>query len=321
MASPIVAPPTLTLHFRTLTPLYTGGVGQWGDQLHPSGLLGSIRHFSCAVARALGDGTFEPACWGLSGDSDYMPQAKGVSLRWDPSGLKPVSLPEKLFIREGDHISKWFFNQAFAGHLTLHLTRMNLSDFHWRILRAAIAIQSRHAMFGAKDQFGLGALVLENPEALAPETFVESDIQGSALRGRWTELPLTRYAFTKVRVQGPLATWQERLEAGLRLRARMRQALRQPGDGLNSATLTDLRHRMLGKLNRWGSAVDISAAYAVSPAWEVRIAVALRPDDKRHRQVIMKRFTEALGCRVSDWIFGPGFGNKRHALINQLAGW
>ena len=52
----------LTLH--TLTPLYTGGVGQPGDQIHPSGLPGGRRRFSCLLAAAVGDATFEHVVWG-----------------------------------------------------------------------------------------------------------------------------------------------------------------------------------------------------------------------------------------------------------------
>ncbi|MEI6416046.1 MAG: hypothetical protein WCP34_17555, partial [Pseudomonadota bacterium] len=52
-------PETVRLALRTLTPLYTGGIGQWGDQIQPSGILGSIRHFSILVADALGNQGFE----------------------------------------------------------------------------------------------------------------------------------------------------------------------------------------------------------------------------------------------------------------------
>ena len=49
----------IVLKLKTLTPLYTGGIGQQGDQIHPSNLLGGIRHFSCLVARFLGEKDFK----------------------------------------------------------------------------------------------------------------------------------------------------------------------------------------------------------------------------------------------------------------------
>ena len=42
----------------TSTPLFIGGIGQYGEQIHPSGLLDSIRYFSCLVAGAIGDTKF-----------------------------------------------------------------------------------------------------------------------------------------------------------------------------------------------------------------------------------------------------------------------
>lgn len=57
----------LTLH--TLTPLYTGGVGQPGDQIHPSGLPGGLQRLSCLLAAAVGDATFEHAVWGIPTDA------------------------------------------------------------------------------------------------------------------------------------------------------------------------------------------------------------------------------------------------------------
>jgi len=82
-------PESLTLHLKTLTPLYTGGIGQYGEQIHPSGLLGSIRHFSCLLAAAIGDSGFETRVWGTTTQENHQNvHAKKVALRWDVSRLK-----------------------------------------------------------------------------------------------------------------------------------------------------------------------------------------------------------------------------------------
>ena len=50
----IQTPESVVFNLSTLTPLYTGGIGQHGEQLHPSGLLGSIRHFSLPGGQGFG---------------------------------------------------------------------------------------------------------------------------------------------------------------------------------------------------------------------------------------------------------------------------
>ena len=83
----------IVLKLKTLTPLYTGGIGQQGDQIHPSNLLGGIRHFSCLVARFLGEKDFEKKVWGTAEESE--PKAKQIALKWDTSELKPINFHNK----------------------------------------------------------------------------------------------------------------------------------------------------------------------------------------------------------------------------------
>ena len=113
----------LRLRLRTLTPLYTGGIGQQGEQLHPSNLLGGLRHMSCMVARTLGVADFESQVWGTTG------QAKQIGLHWDTRQLKPVSLPDKIDLprRPDGKQSRWYFNTAHVGELGLSLVRRGRS--------------------------------------------------------------------------------------------------------------------------------------------------------------------------------------------------
>jgi hypothetical protein len=331
----------LVLRLRTLTPLYTGGIGQLGDQVHPSNLLGGIRHFSCLVARTLGEADFEDVVWGNPGRGEQKAKAKQVALRWDTSALTRVSLPETVKVpKAGGGESRWFFNSAFEGELGLQLARRGISDAHWQILTLALSIQLRHATFGAKDQFGLGVLAVADgarPFATAWDLGRELGKPVPATTG---QLSLLRHAFGRLRFriapgQQPSFNRSAALQLALATRATLRNALRARPDAPDAekARLTALRHQMLGKLNQSGSAVNVSAAYAIAEGIELRLAVALKPEDAAERSEVMNAFAKAassidgmidrLGYRVDGriaWEFGGKHAKARAAWLNQLAG-
>lgn len=339
----------LVLRLRTLTPLYTGGIGQLGDQVHPSNLLGGIRHLSCLVARTLGDAGFEGAVWGNPGRGEQKAKAKQVALRWDTSALVRVSLPETVRVpKAGGGESRWFFNSAFEGELGLQLARRGISDAHWQILTLALAIQIRHGTFGAKDQFGLGVLAVADgaqPFAAPLDLGREPD---KALPATAGQLNLLRHAFGRLRFriapgQRPSFNRSTALHLALATRATLRNALRARADAPDAEKnrLTALRHQMLGKLNQAGSAVNVSAAYATAEGIELRLAVALKPEDAAERSEVMNAFATAagsidglidrLGYRVDGkivggkvawvaWEFGGRHVKARAAWLNQLAG-
>ncbi len=331
----------LVLRLQTLTPLYTGGVGQLGDQVHPSSLLGGIRHFSCLVARTLGDADFEHAVWGNPGRGEQKARAKQVALRWDISGLKRVSLPETVKVpRASGGESRWFFNSGFEGELGLQLARRGISEAHWQILTLALAIQLRHGSFGAKDQFGLGVLAVPDgarPFATPLDPARELDRPVPATAG---QLNLLRHAFGRLRFRvapglRPTFTRSTALQLALATRATLRNALRARPDApeAEKARLTALRHQMLGKLNQFGSAVNVSAAYPIADGIELRLAVALKPEDAAERSEVMNALANAagsidglidrLGYRVAGrivWEFGGRHAKARAAWLNKLAG-
>ena len=116
-------PDSAVLTLRTLTPLYTGGVGQHGDQIHPSGLLGGLRRFSCLLAATVGDDRFEYAVWGTPTDAkDH--HAKRVGLHVDTSGLRKIDLLGRInWDRpDGQRRQGWFYNVAHEGSLRLVIT-------------------------------------------------------------------------------------------------------------------------------------------------------------------------------------------------------
>jgi hypothetical protein len=323
----------VTLNLVTQTPLYTGGIGQWGEQLHPSGLLGSIRFFSCLVARTLGETGFEAAVWGNAGENGGKARAKAVALHLDTSGLRTIALPNRLMFRREDiqRDRGWYYNQAQEGALKLTLTRRGISDHHWNLLLLALRVQIRHATFGAKDQFGLGVM---GAESLPPVTPLD-ETQDYAPVG----FSLQRCAFRRLKLQktfgrGDDLTTEPALRLGLTGRIALRDALRAaPEAGPNEQERWKaIRHRMMGSLNQCGSAVNISAAYPLEDEknGEIRLFVQLRLDEGAQRTEVMKRLSQALS-RISlegwsaipqSWEFGGDYGGLKHPAkwLNKLAG-
>lgn len=328
----------IVLKLKTLTPLYTGGIGQQGDQIHPSNLLGGIRHMSCLVARFLGDTNFENKVWGTADDGPE-PKAKQIALKWDTSKLKSVDLPDKIKI---DNNKGWFFNSAFEGELTLQITKRNIDDKYWNILLISIAIQIRHGMFGSKDQFGLGVLDLVNPEDFKkfPKLNIPlNEVKDDFLDEKKNLMNLKRYAFAKVNFRKASSKNSAnfnnatKLKLALAMRYNLRNALR-PDD---SPKWKKIRHRMFGDLkDKYSSCVNISAAYGDEKNPQMRIMVELNLNDKNDRSEVFKRIRDEIGyvdefignngykvipVNTKDWEFG---GNKKNEnkvdWLNKLAG-
>jgi hypothetical protein len=313
-------PQTVVIPLQTLTPLYTGGIGQFGEQLQPSGLLGSVRHFSCLVANTLGDSDFEKAVWGAALDGDA--HGKTVALRWDMAELKMVTLPNSVRIpKEDGKTSTWYFNEAQDGKFALHLTRTKISEVHWQILLLAVRIQTNWATFGAKDQFGLGVLRSDTLPS------VNKNLISTTAKPLDKKVGLHRGFFAKLQFKHSGGSYEEKLKLGLIWRSYLRNQFRR------SASETKLRHYLFGKLGEFGSAINVSAAYQIDNEYkEIRIwgviphtqpaefldkydeiikrlqaAIDSRPDDFSHN--ITQRYFETYknNVEIASW-------------LNQLAG-
>ena len=318
-------PDSVALTLRTLTPLYTGGVGQHGDQIHPSGLLGGLRKFSSLLAAAVGDPDFEHAVWGTAPNADDR-HAKQVALRVDASSLEKIRpVAAKGCINwprpDGEPRSGWYYNVAYDGVLRLTLTRRGISDSHWQLLLLALRIQLRHATFGSRDQWGLGVLTADelppvkplSPPATAPLT----DRPG-----------LHRALFTEIKFDAALPQGMEsRLKQGLIWREYLRGSFRKTGKD-------DLRHYLFGQLNRHGSAINISALYprgnngCALRIWGViPHTTPLRFADQRNQvvQTLRQAIEEGPnavwpGERQVIWQDGAAHQTNLTAWINQRAG-
>jgi len=328
---------SVSLNMITLTPLYTGGIGQWGDQIHPSGLLGSIRHFSCLVARTLGDATFEQEVWGKVGVGQNDTHAKRIALCWDFSDLSTITFsPNKLLENETFKGKGWHFNQAQYGSLKLKLTQHGISDAHWNILLIALRIQIRHASFGAKDQFGLGVMTSNNLPT-AEMLDINQDFSNPHLSKK-------SFAFLKIHLKQGFGktskmniSQPESLKLGLRCRIALRSALRPTqyalGDARNAWDWKTIRHRMMGALGEYGSAVNVSAAYQLpndEQTLEIRIFMELPLDKPEERKEVLTLFNSAIKkLELDDWRIGPpewnigdDMGKTKNPAdrINKLAG-
>lgn len=254
----LTQPNSLTLPLKTLTPIYTGGIGQYGEQIHPSGILGNIRHFSCLLAAAIGDSSFETRVWGASEDENH--HAKRVALHINTNGLTRRELPAQITWQENKHQHKgWFYNIAQEGKFSLTLTRRGITDDDWRLLLLALRIQIRHATLGAKDQFGLGVVTTDQLPNVAPWKTANAPLSNTP--------SLHNAFFAKLRFSCPSPnSLRECLEAGLRVRAYLRNSFRHH---IND---TALRHYLFGELNQWGSAINVSAVYPLNDdSCELRI--------------------------------------------------
>ena len=331
----------LVLSLKTLTPLYTGGIGQMGDQIHPSNLLGGIRHMSCLVARTLGDAAFESTVWG---DASQNPvHAKQVALRWDTRGLSLIrDLPKTVsFKRSGGKESSWRFNTAFKGDVGLQITRRGISDAHWQILMVALAIQLRHGSFGSKDQFGMGVLALSNDMKFC--SALDTEKQWSPATEK---LNLLRYAFGCLKFrplvgQRPLLKDPAALKLALATRVALRNALRAKNDAAKDEVdrMKKLRHLMMGNLGDFGSAVNVSAAYVLNDCPEIRIMIALKSEEPKEQAEVLNAFKKTLSDKdtlgdmndligvtnycvqgISSLMFGGKHLEDRAAWLNKLAG-
>lgn len=334
----------LVLQLKTLTPLYTGGIGQMGDQIHPSNLLGGIRHMSGLVARTLGDAAFESTVWGNANENPV--HAKQVALRWDTRGLSQIQdlPPEISIVHHGGHRSRWWFNTAFKGDVGLQITRRGISDEHWQILMVALAIQLRHGSFGSKDQFGMGVLALSNDMKFCSALDTEKQWAPAT-----ETLNLLRYAFGRLKFrpfrpivgQRPLLKDPAALKLALATRVVLRNALRVKRDAPTDEAdrMKKLRHLMMGNLGEFGSAVNVSAAYGQNDCPEIRIMIALKSEEPREQEEVLNAFKKALSDKdtlgdmndligvtnycvqgISSLVFGGKHLEDRAAWLNKLAG-
>lgn len=323
LRTPTDAGGSVSLNLRTLTPLYTGGVGQHGDQIHPSGLLGGLRRFSCLLAAAVGDGDFETRVWGSTAEDRH---AKRIALHWDLAGLGEITLPYQIKIEDRREHKGWYYNVAHVGNLLLILTQRGIDENAWLTIMRALRIQIEWATFGSRDQWGLGVLAADMfPEVKALDDETAPSLDQTGLR---------RAFFAKLEFDRPTPeSWRDRLEQGLRWRAHLRNVFRKNGEN-------DLRHYLFGHLAQGnndksqGGAINVSALYPLDAEHSALRIWGIIPHTQpvkfsERRTEILQRIRAALQqdvagatpTRTSRLIWEDGGAQTDlHNWLNRMAG-
>ncbi|MCS7010853.1 MAG: type III-B CRISPR module RAMP protein Cmr1 [Anaerolineales bacterium] len=171
----------LQITLKTLTPLWTGGVGQTCDRLHETGLIGSLRWWYEALVRGLGgyacDPTSEKRCeydpkkpdppekqlcaacylFGCTGWARKfrLRVSNGQSLLPERNILIPSG--RKHQTKKGERAGGWFvFNESRIGEIVLDL--IPLRDANLEPICTILALISRHASLGPKGASGYGVI-------------------------------------------------------------------------------------------------------------------------------------------------------------------
>lgn len=192
----------------------------------------------------MGDGDFETRVWGSTAEDRH---AKRVALHWDLAGLNKISLPYQIRIEDRKEHKGWYYNVAHVGNLRLTLTQRRIDKSDWLTVLRALRIQLGWATFDSRDQWGLGVLTADTFQEVVPLSNESAPLLDQA--------GLHHAFFARLEFDWPAPEpWRDRLEQGLRWRAHLRNSFRTKGDG-------SLRHYLFGELNRWGSAINVSALY------------------------------------------------------------
>ena len=213
-----------------------------------------------------------------------------------------------------------------VSNLTLQISKRDkdIKEKFWNILLISIAIQIRYAMFGSKDQFGLGVLGLVNPEIfekLFPKLNAD-DFKNITNNNdiSFSNCFLVRAKFSVKNKENDLL--KDRMEAALKIRSNMRISLR---DLLgNKEVSTIIRHRVFGsdikekdKENKFASLVNISALYQLNKE-DLECRIFFTADfNKIKDRYIIKEFTQKHNLNLDDFVVSKIFSNEIFKNVNN----
>jgi len=136
---------TLTVHLRTLTPIWTGGVDQSRDRLRETGLIGSLRWWYEALVRGLGGYACDPTSEGRCPD-EYGRRCAACEL------FGCTGWARKFRLRVLDEQGRVVQN-ALAANQTVQLQFLELrpmSDEERWLLTKAVEIAAKYGALGGK---------------------------------------------------------------------------------------------------------------------------------------------------------------------------
>ncbi len=168
---------TLTVHIRTLTPLWTGGIDSTMDRIHETGILGSLRWWYEAIVRGLGGEACDP-----TGD-DRCPDRQGrycdACAVFGATGLQRAFRLEgpvwwnrergsklEIKMRNARNHLGWHLGRGFLGEATLQFIPLRLPEgWSWdklqKTLNLTLCLIACWGGLGARTQQGYGVVKVE----------------------------------------------------------------------------------------------------------------------------------------------------------------
>lgn len=176
---------SLLISLRTLTPIWTGGIGGEADRLHATGIIGSLRWWYEAIVRGLGGQVCDPIEHSCLYDKDLPNQGLCDACRvfgttgWarrfrlivsEETNLRPVtpwkpkiaaSRPSYIDSHGIEKVPKgWFFNSPpLAGSASIKIIATD-KQFQTGIVGGLIQFLADWASIGARPQMGFGVVEL-----------------------------------------------------------------------------------------------------------------------------------------------------------------
>ncbi len=306
---------SVEVKLRTLTPVYTGGIDNKSDQVHATGIMGSLRWWYEAVLRGYGLRACDPSLHRCLYDSKTLSIEKqlcaacqtfgatGYSRRFRLEVIsKDVPAWERseppLNIRPYDRTRGWYLNAGRVGEETILLTG---EDKAVNRMLGLLKLMERYATIGAKPQLGYGVFRIESIKdreagnaASIPSSF---DLRPSG--ERVGELPdLRAFTFFRFRFTPPNPNWWTQVSGIRELRTRRDDwaiVEKQAAQGMvpvSPALKNHIRYGqqwpasvanwLFGTLRgneRIRSKISFSWAYRTGAEWEIRGWVYI-PNDK-----------------------------------------
>lgn len=207
---------SLTVHLRTLTPLWTGGVDGTADRIHETGLIGGLRWWYEALVRSLGGEACDPtsnpncydptkpefpaeqlcpACW-VFGTTGWR---RRFRLTVDDHTYEDTESPTKL-VAERPRSPKWFFpGHPRSGDFSVEFQSL-FPSFPVEVIAGLFQFVADWAAIGAKTQMGFGVVepVEERLSTRPLYEWLQANVVG---KQRQTSLPsLSETFFARMRV-------------------------------------------------------------------------------------------------------------------------
>ncbi len=182
-----IAMEPLEIKLKTITPLWTGGADRQADQLHVTGIMGSLRWWYEVLVRGLGGWACDPSKHGCQYDSKEPHSglcdvckvfgATGWSRRFrliinDEAQLRPNLSYGQAFTASRNYINrfgktitpKWYLNgPPLSGHVDIQIIATD-KQFPVEVIAGLLQFLADWASIGAKPQMGLGVVAVTPPQ-------------------------------------------------------------------------------------------------------------------------------------------------------------